>query len=68
MRVHFGCANFSDKPVTVHKGTTIGKFTCVSPDDVIYNLDKGVNTDGVSVYVPLREYSAHVSLTQSARI
>ena len=45
MRVHFGCANFSDEPVTVPKqlakGTTIGKFTCVSPDDIIYDLDQG---------------------------
>ena len=66
MRVHFGCANFSDKPVTAHKGTTIGKFTCVSPDDVIYNPDKGVNTDGVcstervQCSCKLKPQSAHI--------
>ena len=35
-KIQYGCANFTDEPVVIGKGTALGKFTCLSRHHELY--------------------------------
>ena len=62
-KIQYGCANFTDEPVVIGKGTALGKFTCLSRHHELYKIPTECDISGGLRNVPLQPCPSYMYMT-----